>query len=355
MVGSTRRPKSVLLIPPFLYFLTSQPTAANTMANENFWIGVDLGGTKMLCVVFNDRFEQVGRARKKTKGNEGMENGLKRINDLISEALSDAKLTPQQIQGLGIGCPGPLDFEKREIRMAPNLGWKNAPIAKSIEKQFGFPVTIANDVDAGVFGEYLFGAGKDARCVVGIFPGTGIGGGCVYEGKILRGTNWSCMEIGHIPLVPEGHLDGAGNPGSLEGMASRLSIAGLAAQACYRGQAPNLLAIAGTDIANIRSGQIAEAIRKGDTAIREIVEQANRYLAMSVVTIVHLFGPDVIVFGGGLVEELDEYMLGPIEKMARKRILPSLRDVFKISKAKLGDDAGVKGAAGLARQSVLGE
>jgi glucokinase len=258
----------------------------------------------------------------------------------------------EQIGGLGIGCPGPLDFEKREIRSAPNLGWTDVPIAARIESDFGFPVTIANDVDAGVFGEYKFGAGRNARCVVGIFPGTGVGGGCVYEGHLLRGTNWSCMEIGHIPLVPDGPLDAAGNPGSLEGMASRLAIAGSAAQACYRGQAPNLMEIAGTDIANIRSGQIAEAIKKGDQAILEIVLNTNQYLALAVVTVVHLLGPDVIVFGGGLIEELHEHMLGPIEKLARKRILPSLRDVFKIAKAKLGDDAGVRGAAALAQQAV---
>jgi glucokinase len=281
-----------------------------------------------------------------------MEVGLDRINELIADAMQSANVTADQVSGLGIGCPGPLDLEKREIRSAPNLGWKDVPIARSIESKFGFPVAVANDVDAGVFGEYKFGAGKNARCLVGIFPGTGIGGGCVYEGHLLRGTNWTCMEIGHIPLIPLGPLDGAGNPGSLEGMASRLAIAGHAAQACYRGQAPNLLAIAGTDISNIRSGQIAEAIKKGDKSILEIVENANRYLALSVVTVVHLLAPDVIVFGGGLVEELHEHMLEPIEKMARKRVLPSLRDVFKIAKAKLGDDAGVRGAAALAQQAV---
>lgn len=279
---------------------------------EPYWIGVDLGGTKIAAVVYNSKFEAIGRARKKTKGREGMDVGLKRINDLIAEAIKEAKVTPEKVKGLGIGCPGPLDFEKREIRMAPNLGWRNAPIAKSIESEFPFPVTIANDVDAGVFGEYRFGAGKNARCVVGIFPGTGIGGGCVYEGKLLRGANWSCMEIGHIPLVPAGPIDGAGNPGSLEGMASRLAISGMAAQACYRGQAPNLLEMAGTDITKIRSSQLAQAIKKGDQAILDIVENANQYLALGVVTIVHLLAPNVIIFGGGLVEEMGDQMLPQI-------------------------------------------
>ena len=145
------------------------------------WIGFDLGGTKMLAVVYDDDFKPLGKSRKKTKGHEGKEAGLKRINAVIKEALEDANVTTAQIKGLGIGCPGPLDIEKKTIRIAPNLGWEDAAVGKSIEDEFGFPVTVANDVDAGVFGEYKFGAGQDRRCVVGIFPGTGIGGGCVYR------------------------------------------------------------------------------------------------------------------------------------------------------------------------------
>ena len=231
------------------------------------------------------------------------------------------------------------------------MGWEDVPIADSIEEEFGFSVTIANDVDAGVFGEYSFGAGKDARCVVGIFPGTGVGGGCVYEGKLFRGANCSCMEIGHIPMMPEGPLDGAGNPGSLEGLTSRLAIASDAAAAAYRGQAPYLLKNDGTDLADIRSGALAGSVKNGDEAVIQIVEKACHRLGMSVVTIVHLMAPDVIIFGGGLIEAMSDFMLPKIEKAARARILPSMEDVFEIKEAKLGDDAGVMGAAALAKQA----
>ncbi|MCH2178834.1 MAG: ROK family protein [Mariniblastus sp.] len=321
-------------------------------STKKHWLGFDLGGTKMLCVVFDKHFRVIGRSRKKTKGHEGMKLGLKRINDNIREAISDAGLEIHEIAGLGIGCPGPLDFAKGEIREAPNLGWINTPIRKSIEDEFGFPAVIANDVDAGVFGEYQFGAAKGARCAVGIFPGTGIGGACVYEGKLFRGANTSCMEIGHIPLIPNGPLDGAGNPGSLEAIASRLSIAGAAAQAAYRGQAPHLLEEAGTDISQIRSRVLSESLEAGDTAVKEIIHQAAAHLAMGVVTIVHLLAPDVIVFGGGLIEAMEDQILPTVEKVARSRILPSLRDDFKIVSAQLGDDAGVMGAAALAKQFV---
>lgn len=326
---------------------------ANGKSTDRYWIGFDLGGTKMLAVVYDDDFKQVGKARKKTRGHEGMDAGLKRINSVISEALEDAEVDADQVKGLGIGCPGPLDLKKRQIREAPNLGWKNVPVADSIEKKFKFPVTIANDVDAGVFGEYQFGAGKKARCVVGIFPGTGIGGGCVYEGKLFRGANCTAMEIGHMPMVIQGPVDGLGNEGSLESVASRLAIAGAAAQAAYRGQAPHLLKDAGTDIADIRSGALSGSVKNGDKMVEQIIHNACVHLANSVVTVVHLLAPDVVIFGGGLIEAMEDTMLPKIEKLARARILPSMRDIFKIEAAKLGDDAGVLGAAALARQSVL--
>jgi len=320
--------------------------------SNDCWIGFDLGGTKMLSVVYDAEFNPLGKARKKTKGHEGKNAGLKRINSVIEEALEDAGVKASQVKGLGIGCPGPLDLKKKMIRIAPNLGWENAEVGDSIEKEFKFDVTVANDVDAGVFGEYMFGAGKGKRCVAGIFPGTGIGGGCVYEGKLIRGANCSCMEIGHIPMMPEGPRDGAGNRGSLEGVASRLAIAGAAALAAYRGEAPHLLEEEGTDISDIRSGALKNSVDKGDKAVKQIVRDACDNLAIGVVTMVHLMAPDVIVFGGGLIEAMGKIMLPRIEATARKRVLGSMKDVFEIKEAMLGDDAGVMGAAALAKQAV---
>lgn len=327
--------------------------AAKPAAGKEFWVGFDLGGTKMLAEVFDEKFNLVGRMRKKTKGHEGKEAGLKRINTVIREALEQAQLKPGQITGLGIGCPGPLDLKKGVIREAPNLGWENVPIRKSIEDEFGIPVTVGNDVDFGVYGEYHFGAGRDARCVVGLFPGTGIGGGCVYEGKIFRGANSTCMEIGHIPMSLGGVLDGAGNCGTLESIASRLAISGAAAQAVYRGAAPHLKSLAGTDIAEIRSAQLAESIEKGDKMIRLVVESAAGYLALGVVTMIHLLAPDVIVLGGGLVEAMPDLFVETISKEVKRRVLPSMREIYEIVPAKLGDQATVLGAAAAARQAVV--
>lgn len=316
---------------------------------KTHWIGFDLGGTKMLAVVLNSDFRVVGSCRKKTRGHEGVEAGLERINSVIAGAIEDAGILAEQVGGLGIGCPGPLDLEKGVIREAPNLGWVRAPVRKSIASRFGFDVAVGNDVDLGVYGEYKFGAGRGARCVVGIFPGTGIGGGCVYKGELLTGTHCSAMEIGHIPVSAEPSLDRPGVPATLESIASRLAISAQAAQAVFRGQAPNLAEIAGTDLANIRSAQLARAIRAGDRVIEEIVRTAARRLATGVVTLIHLLAPDVVVLGGGLVEAMPELYLESVTSETSRLVLPSMGSVYRIEAAKLGDQACVMGAAGLAR------
>ena len=185
------------------------------MGEQNCWIGFDLGGTKMLAVAYDNEFKVLGRARRKTKGHEGQEAGLQRIIQTIDEVLKEADLSRKSVAGIGIGCPGPLDIKKGVIHEAPNLGWENVPVKSTLEKAFGCTTVVANDVDSGVFGEYKFGAGIGANCVVGIFPGTGIGGGCVYQGLLIQGRNCTAMEIGHIPIMADGPLDGAGNAGTL--------------------------------------------------------------------------------------------------------------------------------------------
>jgi glucokinase len=204
---------------------------------------------------------------------------------------------------------------------------------------------VLNDVDAGVYGEYRFGAGKNARCLVGVFPGTGIGGGCVYEGEVLRGRAMSCFEIGHVQVNPNGLPCGCGRTGCLETEASRLAIGAAAAMAAYRGEAPHLLASAGTDLANIRSSVLAEAIAAGDTVIQRIVERAALLIGGAVGDVVNLLAPDVVVLGGGLVEAMAEIFVPKVEQAARQRAAPPFSKTFKVAAAKLGDDAVVRGAA----------
>lgn len=321
-------------------------------SGKKYWIGFDLGGTKMLSVLYDDDFKELGRERRKTKGHEGPEQGLKRIQRVIEKTLEEAQIEPKQLAGIGIGCPGPIDSGNGMVLEAPNLGWKNVKVGSALRGQFKCPVVVSNDVDAGVYGEYMFGAGKKAYCVVGIFPGTGIGGGCVHDGQIFRGRNRSCMEIGHVPLVSDGQLDGCGNPGSVEAVASRLAISAAAAQSAFRGQAPKLYELAGTDIANIRSGVIADSVEAGDTAVQEIVERAASHIGLAIVGLVHLLAPDIVVMGGGLVEAMPKLFVQHAAKTAESRVLDSFRGTFKIVPAQLGDDAAVKGVAAWAKKTI---
>jgi hypothetical protein len=177
------------------------------------WVGFDLGGTKMMAVVFDDKLKVLGKKRRKTRGNAGEQVGLERLAETITMALTEAGVTAEEIVGIGAGVPGPLDLQKGIILEAPNLGWKNVDLQDFLSKRFKCPAMICNDVDAGVFGEYSSGAGQGARCVLGVFPGTGIGGGCVYEGRIFRGSRSSCMEVGFLQMATSGAAAGVGPVG----------------------------------------------------------------------------------------------------------------------------------------------
>ncbi len=319
---------------------------------KKYWIGFDLGGTKMLAAVFDDGFKLIASKRKKTKGYHGVDAGLERMIETVQDACAEARISPGEIAGIGVGCPGPLDLNQGIILTAPNLGWQNAKVKARLEKAFSVPAVIANDVDAGVYGEYHFGSAKGAHCAVGVFPGTGIGAGCVYRGQLLRGKTGSCMEFGHIPVMPNGPLCGCGRHGCLEAVASRLAISAAAAAAAYRGDAPHLMEKAGMDLAAIRSGLLAEAIAAGDTVIEKIVRDAARWLGVGIATLVNLLAPDVIVLGGGFVEALPKLFVEEVEKSSRKHVLPAFENTYQLVLAKLGDNATATGAAALARDAA---
>lgn len=321
-------------------------------SKKKHWIGFDLGGTKMMATVFDQEFKVLGSERRKTKGHEGAKAGLARLIQTMHDALQQANVEPASVAGIGIGTPGAVDLERGIIHDAANLGWKDVRLKERLEDEFKCPAVVMNDVDAGVYGEYRFGAGRDARCVFGIFPGTGIGGGFVYEGKILRGKKYSCLEVGHLQVTRHGRICGCGRRGCLETEASRLSIASDAAAAAYRGDAPYLMNEVGTDIAKIRSGALAESIRAGDVAVERIVRRAAEFIGIAVGNIVNLLAPDVVVVGGGLAEALPKWYLETIEESARNHAMEAVARGFRVAGAKLGDNANVLGAAAWAASQL---
>ncbi len=327
---------------------------AGSMANDaaGSWIGFDLGGTKMHAVLFDGQYQVLARRRKKTRGHEGADAGVERICGIIEKLCDEAKLPLKSVAGIGIGIPGPIDMEAGRILGAPNLGWSDVPLKAILEKRFGCPVAVCNDVDAGLFGEYTAGAAAGSRTALGVFPGTGIGGGMVYEGRIYRGKHASCLEIGHTVVDPNGPPCGCGRRGCLEAVASRLAISAEIAKAAYRGQAKHLIRVAGTDLANIRSGTLAEAIAAGDEIVEEIVRIGARRLGIVLAGYVNVLLPDCIILGGGLVEALPGIYLDEIQNELKNRVMPAYTEQFEVKVAELGDNAGVIGAAAWARHQL---
>lgn len=318
------------------------------------WVGFDLGGTKMMAHVYDEAFRPIGRERRKTRGGDNGEDGLDRVIETIHLALQQAGQPPKSIQAIGIGCPGPIDFDTGTLVSPPNLSWKSYDVRERLQDAFECPVIVTNDVDAGVYGEYCFGSARKARCAIGVFPGTGIGGGCVYRGEIFAGAGRSCLEIGHVQVMPNGQQCGCGQRGCLEAVASRLAISAQLAKAAYRGEAPTILKLAGTDVADMRSKIIAEAIDNGETVVESIVREAARWIGIAIAGVINLMAPDTVILGGGLVEAMPKLFVNQVTKSAKKRVMPAYVDTFEVVVAELGDDAVTLGSAAWARHATEG-
>lgn len=319
------------------------------------WVGFDLGGTKMMATVCDGSFKVLASAKAKTPVNDGPKAVQARIRETIKEALKQAKVPIRSLSGIGVGCPGVLALDKGVILEAPNLRWKRVPLQALLTKWFHCRVVLANDVDAGVFGEYRFGAGKRARTLLGVFPGTGIGGGCVVAGKLLRGKVGSAMEIGHIPIRENGRLCGCGKRGCLEAQAGRLAISAEVAQAVFRGEAPYLAANGGSDLKKLKSKVLARSIQAGDSAVERIVRDGMRLMGRGIGGVVNLLAPDVLVLGGGLVEAMPELVLEEVRIGLKETAMASFTRQLKVREAKLGDDASTLGAAALVAEGGQGD
>ncbi|HEY1080749.1 MAG TPA: ROK family protein [Prosthecobacter sp.] len=327
----------------------SPPAAA--LKAQPFWIGFDLGGTKMLACVLDKDYNILATARKSTNGSDGQIKGRKKIVTTIQEAIAASGLNPAGLQGIGIGCPGLVNPDKGMLINAPNLGWKNMGLAGILKTAFKKPVAVLNDVDAGTFGEYKQGAGKGARSLLGIFPGTGVGSGFVYDGKLIMGRNVSAMELGMIYL-PGTHL-GSPIPGValLEDLTSRLAVASQAGIACYRGQLPELDKKTRGNLRDIRSKALSAAYASGEPAAVTMFRNSVTFLGIGIAAVVNLLAPDHITLGGGLVEELPQLYLTTLKEEVNRYALPGLTKGIRYSLAKLGGSAVAVGSVAWLRES----
>ncbi len=322
-------------------------------SKAEYFVGVDLGGTKILSGVFKHSLECIGTSKASTKAQRGVEAVVERIARCVQDAADEADLTLKQVAAVGVGAPGAVDFAEGRVIFAPNMeGWKDVPLKKDLEKQLGVPVFIENDCNISALGVHVAELKGKPKHLIGIFVGTGLGGGLILNGELFGGFNHTAGEIGHMVLDVNGPKCGCGNKGCFEALASRTAIFQQIKAGIKDGQKTILTEMLGDDLGDLRSGDLRKAIRRGDKFVDKVVETAAEYIGIGVANLVNLFSPEVVVLGGGVIEALADEMMGVIVETAQDYAMPGTMKGVEIIASKLGDSAGITGAAVLARREA---
>ncbi len=319
-------------------------------SKQEYLVGVDLGGTKILSGVFSTQLRCLGRTKASTKAQRGPGAVIERIARCVQDAVDECDLDLKQVKGVGIGAPGAVDFGAGKVIVAPNLGWQNVPLKRDLEKIIGLPVFVENDGTMCTLGVHTCELEGKPRSMIGIFIGTGIGAGLIIEGKLYSGFNGTAGEIGHMILEVGGPRCNCGNQGCFEALAGRQAIFRKIQSAVKDGQKTILTEMLGNDLGDLRSNDLRKAIRRGDKLVDRIVEEAAEYIGIAVANVINLLNPEVVVLGGGLIEALEDEMMAIIVETAHDYSLNGTDKGIDIRASKLGDDAGISGAAVLARR-----
>jgi glucokinase len=319
---------------------------------SELFIGVDLGGTKILAGVFDSRLKLIGTYKLSTKPQRGAEGVIERISRCVRDAVDECDLKLDQVKAIGIGAPGAVDTASGTVIFAPNLDWRDVPLAKQLQQELKIPVHLENDCTLSMLGVYDVELEAKPRNVLGIFLGTGIGGGLILDGQVYRGYTRCAGEIGHMVLEINGPKCGCGNRGCFEALASRTAIFQRIRSAVKDGQETLLTDTLGKDLEDLRSGDLRKAIRRGDKFVDHIVEEAAEYTGIAVANLANILGPEVIVLGGGVIEALGSEMMSIIIETAKEYAMPGALKCVEIIATELGDNAGITGGAVLARKSL---
>ena len=295
---------------------------------ESYNLCLDIGGTKVLGVVFNSKKEIVYRLKKKTK--------------------SGGDSSKSDIHAIAAGAPGVINQETGVVLFSPNLPWRNYNIRKPIEKEFGCPFYIGNDVNVGVLGEYKYGAARGYKNVVGLFVGTGMGGGLILNGELFTGNKFKAAEYGHMILDPEGPLCNCGQRGCLEAFSSKQGMSAYIRQQVSRGRKSSMAEAVENGV--FKSKVLKNALAEGDSVAVEAVDRACHYLAVASGNLVNTFSPDVVVYGGGVIEAVGDIFLEKILSEVDRYCMPSIRETVEFKKAALGDDSILYGALSMIKK-----
>ncbi len=325
---------------------------AEASSKVEYLVGVDLGGTKILSGVFTTSLKCVGRSKMSTKAERGPEAVIERIAHCVQEAVDECDLSIKQVRGVGIGSPGAIDPENGKVLFAGNLGWKDVSLKKALEAHLQVPVFLQNDCNVCTLGVHEVELEGKPRNMIGVFLGTGIGGGLILEGKLFTGFNRTAGEVGHMLLEVNGPKCTCGNRGCWEALASRSALFRQVQQAVKEGQKTVLTGMLGDDLKDLRSGDLRKAIKQGDKFVEHIVEEAAKYSGIAVANLINILNPEVVVIGGGLMDALENEMMDVVIKTAREHAFPGSDKGVKILASKLGDDAGITGGAVLARRET---
>jgi glucokinase len=307
-------------------------------------VAVDLGGTQIRVGLADLAGNFLRRVACPTEAGQGLEAVLRRLVARIQEVRKG--LADEDILGVGIGSPGPVDPLAGLIISPPNLpGWEEVPLRDILEQRLRLPVRLANDANAAALGEWAFGAGQGRQNMVYVTISTGVGGGVIAEGRLLLGHRGLAGEVGHMTLEADGPRCNCGNYGCWEALASGTAMARDGAEAAQSGRSPVLAELCQGEVERVDARMVGEAAGRGDPVAHEIIERAAVYSGVGVANLLHLYSPEIVLVGGG-VSRLGDVLFTPMRQVARERVMPPYRDV-PIEPAVLAADVGLLGTVAL--------
>ncbi len=315
-----------------------------------YYIGIDLGGTNIKAGVVNENFEIIGKATTKTLCPRPAKEIADDMAKVSIDACTDAGISVDDVEWIGIGTPGIADNVNGTIPYSNNLGFKDVPIREYIQAHIKKPVYVANDANAAAYGEFVAGAAKGAKNAVCITLGTGVGAGIIVNGKILTGSNLAGAELGHIVIEVDGPECTCGRKGCFEVFSSATGLIRMTKEAAEANPDSALNALYKED-GKYSARHAFMAQRQGDKAGAAVVEKYCKYLAAGITNAINIFQPDILCIGGGVCNEGDPLLL-PVKDLVKKEVYTRMLDSnTEIVVAKLGNDAGIIGAAFLGNAS----
>lgn len=319
---------------------------------KEYYLGLDLGGTKILTGLADSKGNIITRSRKDTEAELGEDKIIENMVLTIESVLKKANVKKEEIITLGIGSPGPLDAKKGIIIENANLPWKNVALVARIESEIGIKTLLQNDANAAALGEKWFGAGRNINNMVYLTISTGIGGGAIINKELFTGVTDNACEIGHTVIDPQGPLCGCGNHGCLEAFSSGTSIGKRAREAAAAGKSKEMLDLADNIVENIDAVICAQAAYQGDSVARDIFKNAGYYLGIGLANVINTFNTEMIILGGGVMKASDLFLDTALKTMEDIALAGPL-EIVNVREAELGSDIGLMGAVAVAMEDRL--